>query len=104
LCLVSDYPREWLVYASNHNTDLPQWFEPQHTFYTPELKPLADHRGLLRALVEAGAVVPGTSLWVDYHPKRTMLAIREGIDAAVYVDAGRLYRDFWLWGFVPKDW
>jgi FMN phosphatase YigB (HAD superfamily) len=56
---------------------------------------------LLPRLVKAGVIVPGRTLLVDDDPLRAETAIRAGLDAALFVDARRLYRDLGLWGLVP---
>lgn len=99
LVLVSDYPDGWLEYLLQ-DIDQPYWFKDQNTFFLPELKPPDQQRRMLQTLVEAGAIISGSSLWIDHHPKRTMNAIRMGIYAGIFVSGDRLYRDLWLWSMV----
>jgi hypothetical protein len=80
---------------------LSQWFEDGAVYSLPGY--IVDHQAMLQWLVEAGAIIPGKSLWIDNHPVRTMLAVRQGIDASVFVDAERLYRDLELWGIISSD-
>jgi hypothetical protein len=80
-------------------SDLHRWFDDEAIYPLPH--DIVDHRSILRAAVAAGAITLGESLWIDHDPLRTMLAVRQGIDASIFVDARRLYRDLWLWGLVP---
>lgn len=98
LWLVSNYPAQQTTAVFSSNL-LSQWFEEKAIYSLPD--PAMDNQKILHSLVEEGVIIPGHSLWVDHHPKRTMLALRQGIDASIFVDSKRFYRDLWLWGIVP---
>lgn len=100
LWLVSNYPPQQVAAIISENS-LSQWFEDGSVYSLPDY--IVDHQAMLQSLVEAGVIIPGKSLWIDPHPIRTMLAIRQGIDATVFVDSERLYRDLGLWGIVSLD-
>ena len=55
----------------------------------------------LDGLVAGQVIDKGHAVWVDWHPRQAMTAVRRGIDAALFEDAARLYRDLGLWGLVP---
>jgi hypothetical protein len=55
----------------------------------------------LDALIAAGVVLPGHTLWIDAHSPRTSEALRKGVDADIFVDARRLRRDLALWRLMP---
>jgi hypothetical protein len=65
------------------------------------LAPIADPPVLFDRLVRDKIILPGHTLWIDHDPHRAMTAIRLGLDAALFEDAARLYRDLGLWGLVP---
>jgi hypothetical protein len=97
----------WLVSTSSAQqtaeivsiNSLSRWFEDGTIHLATENG--EDHLAFLQSLVEAGVINPGHSLWIDHHPKRTMIAVRHGIDAGIFIDSRRLYRDLWLWDIVP---
>ena len=62
---------------------------------------LGGFAGVLDALIASGLVMPGHTLWVDYHWPRTSEALRKGVDTAIFVDARRLRRDLALWRLMP---
>jgi hypothetical protein len=97
LSLVSDYPRRWLIPALER-TGLARWFAQDQVWMAAEE---GGFPALLEALVLSGRMKPGHSLWVDHHSLRTSEALRCGVDAAVFVHSGQLYRDLGLWGLVP---
>ncbi len=97
LWLVSNYPPQQTAVIIEKN-GLSTWFADTAVYALSEQP--ADHQALLQRLVDAGVITPASSLWIDPDPVRTMLAIRQGIDAGIFVDSARLYRDFGLWGFV----
>ena len=80
---------------------LSKWFDDENVYFLPEH--VADHQLLLISLVEEGVIYPGKSLWIDHHPIRTMLAVRQEIDASIFVDAERLHRDLELWGIISLE-
>jgi hypothetical protein len=96
--LASDYPPEWLLPALSHS-GLAPYCPEDGVVYTAGL---GGYSGLFARLVEAGAIVPGHTIWVDSHSRRTSEALRKGIDAAIFVDAPRLRRDLGLWGLLPR--
>lgn len=100
LWLISNYPSQQAA-AVILKSSLSQWFEDEAVYSLPEL--IVGHQAILQSLVEAGVIIPGKSLWIDHHPVRTMLAVRQGIDASIFVDSERLYRDLGLWGIVSLD-
>jgi hypothetical protein len=97
LWLVSCYPARQTAAVISENA-LSRWFGRERDYVLPD--DVVNHGGILSLMVTAGVVQPGKSLWIDDHPVRTMLAIRQGIDAGIFVDARRLRRDLWLWGIV----
>jgi hypothetical protein len=100
LWLISNYPSRQVSAVISDNS-LSQWFEDGAVYSLPEH--IVGHPESLGSLVEAGVLIPGKSLLVDNHPIRTMLAVRQGIDASVFVDSERLYRDLVLWGIISLD-
>ena len=100
LWLVSTSPPQRVADIISRNS-LSRWFEDGTVYSRPEH--IVDHQLMMQSLVNAGVIIPGTSLWIDHHPVRTMLAVRQGIDASIFVDSDRLYRDLWLWGIVTLD-
>ena len=100
LWMVAKFPSQPVIELISKNS-LAHWFEDGAVYSLPERN--MGHMAMLQSLVEAGAIIPGKSLWIDCHPVRTMLAVRHGIDATIFVDSHRLYRDLWLWGMVPLD-
>ncbi len=97
LCLVSDYPAEWLLPALTRG-GLARIFPACKIAYVADL---GGFSGLLDALVERGVIMPGQTLWVDAHSPHTSAALRKGIDAAIFEDAWRLRRDLGMWGLLP---
>lgn len=97
LWLVSSSLSQQVAAVISKNS-LDRWFEDEAIYSLPEY--ISGHQALLQSLVEAGVIIPGKSLWIDHHPVRTMLAVRQGIDASVFVDSKRLYRDLGLWGII----
>lgn len=100
LSLVSDYPRQWLFPAISRS-GLDATFNESNTYFLDDHKVPADYPLFFSFLVEEDILQPGTSLWVDCNSSRTSAAIRQGIDAAIFVDAERFYRDLGLWSLVP---
>ena len=95
--LTSDYPAVWLLPALARSG-------LAHCFPADEISYVADLRGftgVLDALIATGVVMPGHTLWVDYHSPRTSEALRKGVDATIFVDARRLRRDLALWRLMP---
>ena len=97
--LVSDYPRQWLQPALQRIGFIQQ---SASIFFVSKLGTSDEYADLVEMLVESSVIVPGSSLWVDQNPARTAVAIRRGIDASIFVDARRLYRDLGLWGLVTQ--
>lgn len=97
LRLVSDYPREWLEPAAR--AQLGGILEPAQVTYTAALN--AGDATWCDALLAAGLLTPGASLWVDRSTRRALAALRRGVDAALCEDAGRFGRDLRLWGLLP---
>jgi len=100
LWLVSSYPSQHLAAVISKNS-LSQWFDAGAVYSLP--LPIVGHRAILQSLVAAGVIIPGKSLWIDHDPIRTMLSVRQGIDASIFVDAERLHRDLVLWGIISLD-
>ena len=100
LALVSSCPSQQLdtIIAKN---SLSRWFDAGAVYRLPQHM-VSDHE-ILRYLVKEHVIEPGQSLWIDHDPIRTMLAVREGIDAGIFVDSKRFYRDLGLWGIVPLE-
>jgi len=97
LCLVSDYPAEWLLPALTRG-GLARIFPAGEIAYVADF---GGFSGLFDTLVERGVIVPGQTLWVDAHSPRTSAALRKGIDAAIFEDAWRLRRDLGMWDLLP---
>jgi len=95
--LVSDYPAVWLLPALARN-GLAHCFPTDVIFYLADLGGFA---GVFDALIAAGVIVPGQTLWVDAHSPRTSEALRKGVDANIFVDARRFRRDLALWRLMP---
>ena len=95
--LVSDYPAAWVLPALRRS-GLEGCFPETEIAYVADLGGLA---GMFDALVAGGLIVPGHTLWVDSHSRRTSEALRRGIDATIFVDARRFRRDLGLWRLMP---
>ena len=95
--LVSDYPSVWLLPALARS-GLAGVFPAAEISYVADL---GGFSGMFDALIARRVILPGNTLWVDYHSPRTSEALRKGIDAAIFVDARRLRRDFGLWRLAP---
>jgi len=52
-------------------------------------------------LISEGFMEQGNSVLVDWNPLRTKAALNAGLDAAIFEDTNRFYRDLGLWGIVP---
>lgn len=100
LWLVSDYSARHTTAVISQN-GLSSWFDNGAVYVLPDDS--ASHQVLLQSLVAIRVITPGSSLWIDDHPARTMVAVRQGIDASIFVDARRLRRDLWLWGIVSPE-
>lgn len=100
LSLVSDYPRQWLSPAISRSS-LDGVFDESNIFFLDEHKAPTAYPLFFAFLVKEGVLRPGSSLWIDYNSKRTSAALRQGIDAAVFVDAQRLNRELGHWSLVP---
>jgi len=100
LGLVSDYPGKWVTPIIKR-TGLSVYFPGGVDQVIGELRPGLDYTVLFRLLIERNVLKPGSSMWVDHNSLRCMAAIRQGIDAGIFVDARRLYRDLGLWGLMP---
>jgi FMN phosphatase YigB (HAD superfamily) len=100
LSLVSDYARQW-IFPFFNRSGLDTFFNGSNTFFLDEHKAPAAYPALFSYLVKDDVLRPGYSLWVDYNSSRTSAAIRHGIDAALFIDAKRFYRDLGLWSLVP---
>jgi len=95
--LVSDYPAVWLLPALARS-GLARVFPAAEISFVADLGGFA---GMFDALIARRVILPGNTLWVDYHSPRTSEALRKGIDAAIFVDARRLRRDLGLWRLAP---
>jgi hypothetical protein len=95
--LVSDYPAVWLLPALARS-GLARVFSAAEISYVADLGGFA---GMFDALIARRVILPGNTLWVDYHSPRTSEVLRKGIDAAIFVDARRLRRDVGLWRLAP---
>ncbi len=95
--LVSDYPSVWLLPALARN-GLAPCFPADAISYVANLWGFS---GVLDALIAAGVILPGHTLWVDAHSPRTSEALRKGVDANIFVDVRRLRRDLALWRLMP---
>ena len=91
--LLSNYPLEWLV-TLDQRIGVCAHFD--------RVLPLQgmgcedDRAAVFSRLCTAGELAAGTSLLVDANPFRTTLAIRQGVDAIIYVDERRLRRELRL--------
>lgn len=100
LGLVSDYPNEWIRPILDR-TGLSVYFPNGPDLVVGDLGPDSDNATLFSALIERNILTPGSSMWVDRNSLRCMAAIRQGVDAGIFVDARRFYRDLGLWSLVP---
>lgn len=98
--LLANLPPYWLDGLMGR-LDLAARFDADRIAVAVDYHPRDLSADLLSRLVDAGIIVPGRTLLVDDDPLRAETAIRAGLDAALFVDARRLYRDFGLWGLVP---
>jgi hypothetical protein len=95
--LTSDYPAVWLLPALARS-GLAGVFSAAEISYVADLGGFA---GLFDNLIAHRLISPGHTLWIDYHSPRTSAALRQGVDAAIFVDARRLRRDLALWRLMP---
>lgn len=93
--LFSDYPRVWLQ-TIQKDSAITDHFTPQNVVYSAELRLNDPLNSVFEKLMAKGFIKPGASLWVDAYPMRTSAAIRQGIDAIIYVDERRLRRELIL--------
>lgn len=99
LGLVSDYPGEWVTPIIDRS-GLRNSFQGGIHQLVGALRAEYDYTTLFRSLVERNVLKPGSTMWVDHNALRCMAAIRQGIDAGIFVDARRFYRDLGLWGLI----
>jgi len=91
--LLCDYPPEWLL-EIDRQTDLSARFN--RVIYTRTMN-CTDERALFFQQLQArGELVAGECVWVDANPFRTAIAIRQSIDAIIYVEERRLRRELRL--------
>jgi beta-phosphoglucomutase-like phosphatase (HAD superfamily) len=100
LWLVSDYPRTWADDILRRS-GLSTWFTADDVLILAEPTAPAAYPALFAMLISAGVVCPGSSLWIDSNPLRTSSAMRAGVDALIFVDAARTYREFGMQRLVP---
>ena len=100
LRLVADFPRIWAEDILRRS-GLSSWFAPGDVLVLPEQAAPPAYPALFGLLVSAGVVCPGSSLWIDSNPLRTSSAMRAGVDALIFVDAARTYREFGMQRLVP---
>ena len=104
--LCSDYPRPWLEEIAQR-FQLFDLFSPHQVIYPAEAEaelPVRDDlQGVFDGLQAKGYLNQGASLWVDAHPFRTSAAIRQGIDAIIYVNERRLRRELNLRKLLPAE-
>jgi FMN phosphatase YigB (HAD superfamily) len=98
--LLANLPPGWLEGLMDR-LSLSTRFDAGHVAVVADFHPRDLSADLLPRLVDVGIIVPGRTLLVDDDPLRAETAIRAGLDAALFVDARRLYRDLGLWGLVP---
>jgi len=91
-CLVSDYPRLWLKRIWE-NTGLSSLLTDDRTLILAEANIPDTYPELFQIVMHTFETRPGSALWIDYSSPRTSWAIRQGIDAIVFVDEGRLRRE-----------
>ena len=95
--LISDYPAAWLLPALARS-GLAGCFPKAEIAYVANL---GGFKGLFGALLAGDLLVPSHTLWVDAHSLRTSEALRQGVDATIFVDARRFRRDLGLWRLIP---
>jgi len=104
LGLVSDYPVQWarpIIKRTGLAAHIPGGINQ----VIGELRKNLDYATLFRQLIELNVLKPGSSMWVDHNSLRCMAAVRQGVDAGIFMDARRLYRDLGLWGMLPfRNW
>jgi hypothetical protein len=100
LGLVSDYPGNW-IRPILERTGLSVYFPNGPDLVVGDLGPDSDNATLFSALIDRNILTPGRSMWADHNSLRCMAAIRQGVDAGIFVDAQRFYRDLGLWSLVP---
>jgi beta-phosphoglucomutase-like phosphatase (HAD superfamily) len=101
LYLVSDYPRRWLKRIVE-NTGLVQYFKDDDTLVLAEEDAPHTYPELFESVARTFGIQPGSSLWIDHSSPHTSWAIRQGIDAIVFVDAQRLRRELGMRNLLPK--
>jgi hypothetical protein len=101
LSLVADFPQSWLN-PILERSGLADCFKSTEIHHLDEYPPGADYEELVEAMITEGRLMPGKSLWIDHHARRTASVIRLGVDAAIFVDAHRLQRDLVLWGLIEQ--
>lgn len=101
LGLVSDYPAPWVQPIIEHS-GLSAYFPHGPNQFVADLHSGSDYALLFEQLIELKVLRSGSSMWVDCNSLRCIAAIRAGVDAGIFVDARRFYRDLWLWGLMPS--
>ena len=91
-CLVSDYPRRWLK-GIREDTGLSSLLTDDRTMILAEADTPGTYPELFQIIMQRFEIRPGRALWIDHSSPRTSWAIRQGIDAIVFVDEGRLRRE-----------
>lgn len=79
-----------------------QSFTPEVIINAADIASLDDYASFYAALINKTFVTPGECLLIDYHPLRSMAAVRAGLDCSVFVDMWRLRRDLWLWRILDE--
>ncbi len=98
LVLLADYPTPWsdgILKRSPFSGYFSQIVE------IASAGPYESYRSLFANLLNIAVIHPGNTILVDWNSHRTRSAISVGLDAAIFVDTARFYRDLGLWGIVP---
>ena len=98
LVLLSDYPVTW---CNNILDGSPFAGYCSQIVHTAHEGPHDTYVSLFEYLIENEVMKPGRTVMVDWHSQQPSAAINTGLDAAIFIDAARFYRDLGLWGIVP---
>jgi FMN phosphatase YigB (HAD superfamily) len=100
LFLFSQYPPE--IYAPlGSRFGLELLIPRKNVSFASEMSLQNMTTAIIEKLCLEQGLIPGRSLWVDSDSHRTSAAIREGVDAIIYVDSRRLRREIALRGLLP---
>ncbi len=102
LWLLADLPPSWVaeILEASHLNPL---FPSERKLDRSINDEARNYKDFIQRLIQIEELRPGSTLLVDQNARRSSIAIRLGLDVAIYVDPRRLRRDFGLWEIFPFD-